>query len=191
LIERAAIRALYYIEHKTSVISKNKFSMKVWLFVQPLIGLVVVFGNSIAASQSAHNRTYYCSEYRGVPATFVQTSRVPLPIIRWVSVDLPIPPEQRCQIVSRNFQIAHDRGSLRYIRIGPMNSQPVVCATNRKGGKCQDLLFTLKPGSNPKYILKKLLDRRGLGAGNPLDQTGSEPIYLDVEDYLNRLNQQF
>jgi Circadian oscillating protein COP23 len=164
--------------------------MKVRLFAQLLIGLVFVFANSIATSQTVHNSTYYCDEDRGVPATFVQTSRVPLPIIRWVSVDLPIPPAQRCQSVSRNFQIAHDQGSLRYITTGIMRQQPVVCATSRKGDKCKNLLFELKPGSNPKYILNKLLNRRGLGADNPLNQTGSDPIYLDVEDYLKRLNQQ-
>jgi Circadian oscillating protein COP23 len=164
--------------------------MNVRLFAQLLIGLVFVFGNSIATSQTVHNSTYYCDEDRGVPATFVQTSRVPLPIIRWVSVDLPIPPAQRCQIVSRNFQVAHDRGSLKYITNSTMHQQPVVCATNRKGGDCQYLLFALKPGSNAKYILNKLLNHGGLGADNPLNQTGSDPIYLDVEDYLKRLNQQ-
>lgn len=164
--------------------------MNVRLFAQLLVGLVFVFANSIATSQTLHNSTYYCDEDRGVPATFVQTSRVPLPIIRWVSVDIPIPPAQRCQIVSRNFQIAHDRGSLKYIKTGTMRQQPVVCTTNRKGGDCQDLLFTLKPGSNPNNILKKLFNRQGLGADNPLNQTGSDPIYLDVEDYLKRLNQQ-
>lgn len=164
--------------------------MKVGLFARLLFGLVVVFGNSIAVSQTPQNRTYYCGEYRGNPATFVQTSRVPLPIINWVSVDLPIPREERCERVSNNFQIAHDQGNLRYITIGTMNQQPVVCATRSKGGDCQNLLFTLKPGSNPEYILKKLLNSQGLGLDNPLEQSGSDPIYLDVEDYLNRLNQQ-
>jgi hypothetical protein len=159
------------------------------IVVLPLIDFAITSFAPIVISQTAYSNTYYCGESNGVPITFVM-GRVPLPMIRWVSVDLPTPPAQRCQTVSRNFQLAHERDRLGYITTGVMNKQLVVCTTSHEGGKCEYLLFTLKPGSDPKYILRKLLDRRGLVAGNPLDQTGSKPIYLDVKDYLNRLNQQ-
>jgi Circadian oscillating protein COP23 len=164
--------------------------MKQKKILQWLIGLNIGFSVSFINSKIAHSSlySYYCDQYDGIPTTFVSTNRGELPMIRWVSVNLPsATPEQRCQTVSGNFQRAYENGNLKFITTGQMNNQPVVCTTASRGGSCQDLLFTLKPGSNPKTILRRLLDRRGLAAGNPLEQAGEE-FYLDFEDYLNRLS---
>jgi hypothetical protein len=168
-------------------------TMKKKLVLQWLMGLTISCGLLLINSEIAHSSfySYYCNRYNGIPTTFVLTNRGALPIIRWVSVNLPsATPEQRCQTVSRNFQIAYEKGNLKFITTGEMNNQPVVCTTAHINGSCQDLLFTLRPGSNPKAILRRLLDRRGLAAGNPLNQTGEE-FYLDFEDYLNRLSSRY
>lgn len=167
--------------------------MRKYLVSQYFWSFIIVFSVFIIHSQtvSAGLYSYYCDKDNNIPTTFVRTHRGALPMIRWVSTNLPsATPEQRCQKVSRNFQTAYEKGSLKFITTGLMNNQPVVCTATRKEGDCKDLLFTLKAGSNPKKILRQLLDRRGLSAGNPLDQAGVE-FYLDFEDYLTRLGNRF
>lgn len=170
---------------------KHNSTMKLRLFSQLLTGGAIAFTTSATITQPgyAQNATYYCGTSRGAPATFARTTRGDIPIIRWVSTDLPPPltAQQRCEEVSRRFQVYHDNGTLKYITTGQMDGQPAICVANRQGGDCTGLLFTLKPGSNPKRTLLRLLDRRGLAGGNTLNETGTRRIYVDVTDYLERV----
>lgn len=165
--------------------------MRQRLLVQLVTGFTIAFGSTIAITEFSYgeNSIYYCGTNRDVPATLARTTRGNIPLIRWVSRDLPPPltPQQRCEQVSRRFQVYYDNGTLKYITSGEMEGQPAICVADRLGGDCTGLLFTLKPGSNPKRTLLRLLDRRGLAGGNTLNESGSGRIYVDVNDYLNRV----
>ncbi|GAB4189539.1 MAG: hypothetical protein Fur006_30880 [Coleofasciculaceae cyanobacterium] len=165
--------------------------MKVKSFAQLLTGLAIALCTTMAISQpnNAQQRTYQCVVIQGVPTTIARTQRGILPMIRWVSAYLPrgLTPQQRCEQASERFQAHRDNGTLKYITTGTIGGKPVVCVAARRGGDCTDVLFELNSKSDAKRALKKLLNQRGLGAGNPLNEGGSTRIYIDVEDYLNRV----
>ncbi len=142
----------------------------------------------------AEGTTFRCVTKNGVPTTFVHTQNgKTLPMIRWVSQYFSgkgLTPQQRCQQVSYRFQRSYDNGTLRYIKAGILNKQPVVCAVTEKNAACTNttLLFTLQPGSNPDATLRQIMDRRALAAGNTTNQSGgdtsNDPVNIDVEAYL-------
>ncbi|EDX74207.1 hypothetical protein MC7420_4192 [Coleofasciculus chthonoplastes PCC 7420] len=164
-------------------------AMKLQLFTLLLTGLTIAVCTTASQSGYAQPRTYECGTSNGAPATIAHMARGSIPIIRWVYNDFPPPatPQQRCEEVSRRFQVYHDNANLNYLTTGTMNGEPVICVARIPGGDCTGVLFTLKPGSNPKRILLMLLDRRGLTAGNTINQNGEKRIYVDVMDYLDSI----
>ncbi len=168
--------------------------MKQRLFSQVLTGVAIAFSTTATLNQAsyAEGATFYCGKSNGEPTTFVRTQDgKKLPMIRWVSDYFTgLTPQQRCQQVSRRFQRSYDNGTLRYIKAGMLNGQPVVCAASEKNAACTDrtLLFTLKRGSDPDATARQLFDRRALAAGNTVNQSGgdksNEPVNIDVEAYL-------
>lgn len=165
--------------------------MKIRLLTEILTGLAITLSTTatIIYPGYAQQTTYYCGISRETPTTIASTARGDIPIVRWVSNIFPPPatPQQRCEEVSRRFQVYYDNGTLQYITTGTKNGQSVVCVASRRGGDCTDVLFTLKPGSDPKRTLLRLLDRRGLAGGNILEEGGTKRIYVDVADYLERI----
>lgn len=165
--------------------------MKLRLLAQSVTGLGIALCTTMIASQpsEAQSRTFECGTSNSVPVTIAHMTRGSIPIIRWVYNDFPPPatPQTRCQEVSRRFQIYRDNGNLKYLTTGTMNGQPVICVASFPDGDCTGLLFTLKPGSDSKRVLLKLLDRRGLTEGNTINQSGDKRIYVDVMDYLESI----
>ncbi len=170
--------------------------MKLRLIVKVLTGVAIAYATTVALDQPsyAENATFYCGKSNGVSTTFVRTQDGKnLPMIHWVSNYFSgkgLTPQQRCQEISRRFQSNYDNGTLRYIKAGMLNRQPVVCAATQKNAACTDstLLFTLKRGSDPDTIARKLFDRRALAAGNVVNQSGGDtsddPVQIDFEAYL-------
>ncbi|MFM7558806.1 COP23 domain-containing protein, partial [Cylindrospermopsis raciborskii] len=84
-------------------------------------------------------------------------------------------PENRCQIVSRKFNIAvqESGGSLQDVLLttGNVNGQVVICVISGRDNGCQDknTLFTLKPenAKNPDKVLTQLVEisKKGSGGG--------------------------
>ncbi|MBW4495264.1 MAG: COP23 domain-containing protein [Oscillatoria princeps RMCB-10] len=141
----------------------------------------------IAGAAAQQKNQFYCDTSKSPPATIVRTPRGNVPVIRWTSDVFPPPltPEERCKIVSQRFQEFQNQNKLRYITTGQMNGQLVVCVANRKDGDCTGLLFTLKPGSDPRSTLERLLNYKALAGGNPLNQSSSERLYVDMEEIIN------
>ncbi|MBW4633338.1 MAG: COP23 domain-containing protein [Iphinoe sp. HA4291-MV1] len=160
------------------------------------IATLTTFATTTTLNQPsyAESTTFYCGKSNGVPTTIVRTQNGrELPVVRWVSnyfSDKGLTPQQRCLQVSRRFQRSYDHGTLKYIKTGIYNRQPVVCAVAEKNAACTDttLLFTLKPGSNPDATVRQLFDRRALAAGNVTNQSGgdasNDPVNIDFEAYL-------
>ncbi|MBD2363424.1 hypothetical protein H6G36_19885 [Anabaena minutissima FACHB-250] len=165
--------------------------MKLRLFCQSLTTLAIAL-LTISISQPSHagSTTFYCAKSKGVPITFARTQDgKKVPIVRWVSSYFPPPwtAQRRCVEVSRRFQINYDNGRLRRIKTGVLRGEPVVCAAVNQNSSCTDttLLFTLKRGVNPNAVVRRLFDRRGLAAGNALNESaGSSAVDIDFDIYL-------
>ncbi|MBD2299439.1 hypothetical protein H6G80_16270 [Nostoc sp. FACHB-87] len=171
--------------------------MKLRLFGQGLMGIGV---SSVAALSMvatidqpsyAGGTIFKCEKRQGVPVTVAQTQDGrKVPMIQWSSQDY-FPrewnSERRCYEVSRRFQRSYDNGRLKYIKTGTLRGQPVVCAAVNQSAPCTDssLLFTLKRGSNAKATLRRLMNRRGLVAGNVLNESGGDSLNIDFDTYLN------
>jgi hypothetical protein len=140
----------------------------------------------------AGSATFFCGIRKGVPSTYAKTPRGNAKIISWVGTNFPPPwtPMQRCLEVSKRFERNYANGLLKTIKTGNLNGNPVVCAARSQADPCTDrtLLFTLKPGSNPNYTVRRLLDRNGLAAGNVLlESTCMEdcPMYVNVDTFID------
>ena len=108
-----------------------------------------------------------------------------VPVIRWVSdyfESASYDVQTRCELVSQRFQNFKDEGTLQYLTTGRMNQQPVVCVSLTNGGKCEGLLFTLKPTSDPNETLQSLMALR-VNPNAALNETSSR-LYINLEDYI-------
>ena len=142
----------------------------------------------LSSGSQAHPSDFFCELRQGIPVTIYRSESGNKPIIRWVSTNLPnnLTPQKRCEMVSEKFQAALDH-QLLYFATGSRNGQPVMCASDRVGGGCLDVLFTFNPGSDPKKILTQLLDLRGLANGNAIEQGDDKQVYINFMDYVRRI----
>lgn len=141
--------------------------------------------------------TFICGVSRdGVPTTFAQeTTNGGIPksksVIRWVSDfgdKVNYTPQKRCEEVSNRLQDYSNQGLLNYITTGKENGLDTICVAKdkKRGGSCL-LLWTLKPGTNPKLVRHQLLsDHQGTG---PLEEKGSNDsdIYIDVNKLISKI----
>jgi len=178
--------------------------MQLRLFAQILPGVATAFGTlvvgAIATTTSnqpsyAGNNKFFCTQEDGIPVTKVRSSRGNETFIRWVVTDFKkFPASQRCKIVSARFQRYYDNGSLFITSRDNFNGYPVLCIANRKGIPCtsENILVTLKPGSDTGVTLKQIIDfRRGVAA-SPVNLSGCQAItydngdlYLDVKQLVD------
>lgn len=170
--------------------------MKLRLFFSAIAGLAIVVGTTTTPNQPsyAEGTTFFCGTSNdGVPVTYARTPRGNVPMIRWVSTN-SFPPQwssqRRCQEVSQRFQRNSDNGTLQALKTGTINGQPAVCAAISEDEPCTDrnLLFTLKPGSDARRTVERLLDTRGLAAGTVVEQSACQnncPIYINMSTYLD------
>jgi hypothetical protein len=162
------------------------------------ITVFTTFATIISCNQPslAQDTTFFCgTNTQGIPTTYARTKRGNVPVIRWVSWDMATSgytPQQRCQQVSGRFQTYKNNGTLNYITTGIINRQSVVCVSDTKGGGCQGLLFTLKPGANASRVLQQLFNIADGTATSPLYESSrvtsgsqTETTSIDVNQFLN------
>ncbi|AFY42378.1 COP23 domain-containing protein [Nostoc sp. PCC 7107] len=171
--------------------------MKLGFFSQGLMGIaatsVAALGMIATIDQPSYagGTIFKCEKRQGIPITVAQTQDGrKVPMIQWSSQDYftrEWNSERRCYEVSRRFQKSYDNGKLKYIKTGILRGEPVVCAAVNQNAPCTDssLLFTLKRGSNAKATLRRLMNRRGLVAGNVLNESGGDSLNIDFDTYLN------
>jgi Circadian oscillating protein COP23 len=149
---------------------------------------------TIAPAQSAEVKDaakFMCGTSKGHPTTMAMTRRGPVPVIRWTSNYFGsggYTPQNRCNIVSSKFQQYYKEGTLNYLTTGTANKMPVVCVAKIKGGPCDGVLFTLKPGSDPWKTLTRLMNVRAQATPVVLNESASSapPAANIVEDkYVN------
>jgi hypothetical protein len=161
-----------------------------------LAGLVTLAATALIpkASQAQSNR-FFCQTaiVRGkkVPVTYATTKgQGNVPMIAWVRNDFAnsISPRKRCQAVARRFQAHYENRTLKYARTGQVDGYPVICIANYKGGACprNQVLVTLKRGSDASQVLSQLLDFRGLSNGRLVYLNGEQIFsYEDGETYAD------
>ena len=151
---------------------------------------VVAFGGIATLSQSSlaqkDNRVYSCEKSpNNIPTTYALTKDgIRISFISWrKSWSDEYTPERRCQIVSQRFEKAEKEGDLNYLASRVVNNQNVICAARRKGGPCQQDLFSLRSGDKPDDVIEALLGIASQGRGGPLEQTenGSSRNYYNVD----------
>lgn len=128
----------------------------------------------------------------GLPTTYAVTSRGNVPIITWYSDYFSsggYSPQNRCEQVTARFEHFYKTGQLDYITTGLVNGQPVVCATGDNGGACTDknVLFTLKPDSEPVATVEQLFNIRTGASSSPLFESEDDVdfVYIDFQEFLN------
>lgn len=166
--------------------------MKIKLLAGIFAGIGVTIAGAIAnpvTAQTKNANTYYCAQLSGDWNTFVNTPRGRVKLINWANKFSPDwTPQKRCSAVSSRFQNFLDKGNLKFIRTGSVNSLPVLCVADARGGNCPDnnVLITLKPGTDPEGVLIKLVDFRRSVSGQTLTLSADDAgFYSDGEFYVD------
>lgn len=156
---------------------------------------MVISSFGLTSSMQAKNMgtNFLCQNWQGVPTTLAKTAdQESVPVLIWQSnyfSNSGYDASTRCQLVSGRFQYFYNNGQLQYLTTGRMNRMPVVCVTRQQGGRCEGLLFTLKPGTDPTQALQELMAVRFRSRG-PLNETSGR-VYVNFEDYLSQAKQNF
>jgi len=175
-------RCIVEINHRETAVKKASTGV----LIASLSFLSAGFLTDIAnAAPSA--RGFVCGASGGVPSTnAVKTDGKQVPVIRWTSNVFDSAgwsPQRRCQEVSARFDQYLKEGRLTYLTTGRVNGVPVICTAQSRGGACDGLLYTLKPGQNATATLQNLLEIR-VKARGPLNETSSR-LYVSLDELLN------
>jgi len=139
------------------------------------------------ANAASNTRGFVCGSSGGAPSTnAIKTDGKQVPVIRWTSNVFDSAgwsPERRCQEVSARFDQYFKEGRLTYLTTGRVNGVPVICTAQSRGGACDGLLYTLKPGQNATATLQNLLEIR-VKARGPLNETSSR-LYISLDELMN------
>jgi cell division protein FtsB len=114
---------------------------------------------------------FSCQNVNGIPTTvgFSPTwNNQPRELIRWVKKFGGNTPQKRCEEVTERLNFGLGNGAM-YTTFGIMDGQNVICTTDKSGNGCQYLLFTVKPGQDPKSVLNDLFSLSGTDS-RPLHQ---------------------
>ncbi len=152
-----------------------------------LSGLTIAFQPSYA-QRAPWESGFWCSTSTGAPVTVYQNPQGAVePWIEWTSHYFSASgydPVTRCQLVSQRLETYRRQRVLKYITAGQMNGQNVICTANQVNGRCQNLIYTLRPGQDPIGSLYNLLAWRQGYVGMPSFDESSKIPYIDVRGKL-------
>ncbi|MBO3457155.1 COP23 domain-containing protein [Aetokthonos hydrillicola Thurmond2011] len=170
--------------------------MRLTLFTSILAASGIALSSMIIISQRSNAQTptnsYFCGKSKdGVPTTFARTpAGDKIQIIRWEKKRIVgnYTPEDRCNIVSHNFQKASQDDVLNYITTGRSpNGYPVLCAAERYGEACSYILLTIveKNDDTAKRVIENLA-ALGAVANGPVVQSfhSSGQPFIDMSKLL-------
>lgn len=163
--------------------------------IAPIVATLTTAVATLSMNLPAHARPaqYNCGVINGIPTTVARTPKGTVAVITWKSNHFSnsgFSPLKRCQAVSARFQKHSNQGSLRFITIGTMNNQKVMCVAQKIKGACRSdgLLLTLEPQDNPQQVIRDLFNvSRGASSG----PTGRDApaVYINVDNYLQSVPQ--
>ncbi|WP_017317804.1 COP23 domain-containing protein [Mastigocladopsis repens] len=168
-------------------------------FVIASLGAIAAIA-TINQKSYANDNKFFCGQSNGAPVTMVRTSRGNEPFIRWVVKDFSnsgFTPQKRCEMVSARFQRYYDNGTLYITSRNDSQGYPVLCIADRKGGSClpDNVLVTLKPGTDTGRVLRQILDFRRGADVKPVELSGSHyesysdgDLYVDVKQLVDQVD---
>lgn len=153
------------------------------------LGSLILSSQASQAQPAPGQRGFWCGNHNGVPATLYQNSQGGRELwINWrshVFTEAGYDPLTRCQQVSARLENYRQARSLRYVTVGIMNGQRVMCTASQVNGRCENLVYTLRPGQDAVRTLHNFLALREGQLGAPaLNESGSIP-YIDVGSILD------
>ncbi|MEJ1933833.1 COP23 domain-containing protein, partial [Nostoc sp. NIES-2111] len=139
--------------------------------------------------RAEYTKGFYCDTSTGQPVTVYRNASGGLePWIRWTSEFFKksgYNSVDRCLEVSGRLETYRQQKSLRFITVGIINRQRVVCTASQVNGRCEGLIFTLKPGQDAVKTLVNLLAWREGQAGTPSLYESGEIPYIDVSSRID------
>ncbi len=159
-------------------------------FANALVLSAIAIGVSLmpSPSQAQRGQGFYCDTSGGSPATMYQNSQGS--IERWISWDSNFfsdagwTPATRCNEVSNRLESFRTAKLLKYVTVGRMNGENVICTASEKNGRCSGLIYTLKPGQDAVRTLYTFFGLREGQAGVPVLSESAEIPYIDVSGRL-------
>lgn len=138
---------------------------------------------------------FRCDTSGDLPTTLYQSSQgTAEPWIKWQSDHFSSSgwsPEARCQEVSSRLETYRRNKKLKYVTLGTVNNQSVICVASQEGGKCEGIIYTLKPGQDGLKALNNLFAwRKGeQGLESNYESVTAIP-YINVGERLNKASAQ-
>ena len=166
-----------------------KLTLLTTLFLTTTLASTPVFAQEDANNQIRFicSTSRYSENGKSVPTTFLWTPNFQKAMVTWTSVLGGVKPQQRCKIVSQNFQTAFNNGSLNYVTNGFQNGSKVICSVISIDGGCDTVLFTLRPQDKSKDVLKRLnkLWFGSVTTDSIIEQSQEKKFYIDIRQFLN------
>ena len=143
---------------------------------------------------------FRCDTSGDVPTTMYQSGQgTSEPWIQWVSDHFAgsgWSPDTRCKEVSSRLETYRKNKKLRYVTLGTVNNQSVICVASKDRGPCEGIIYTLKPDQDGVQALNNLFAwRKGeeglesnyesvtaipyIDVGTRLDEAQAEPVNLE------------
>lgn len=156
--------------------------------------------NNAGNIQFACGQNYDQAQNQYFFTTFTWSPETKKPLIVWKRefwTAQGLDPQTRCQEVSPRFQKAQDNGTLKFMRNGTLNNQPVICTVQEIGDDCDTgtLLLTLLPKDDAEKTLEQLSDILLGDADSALVQSSGDIVYqdgdttyveIDIENFLSQ-----
>lgn len=149
----------------------------------------VLFQNAAKAQPGPGQTGFWCHTQAGqYPTTMYQSANGEWePWIRWASHHFTgsgYDPLTRCREVSGRMETYRRNRQLYYITAGRMNGENVICTASQVNGRCENLIYTLRPGADVIQTLQTFMAwREGQAATPSLCESGQVP-YINVGDRL-------
>ncbi|GAB4539945.1 MAG: hypothetical protein Tsb0014_30800 [Pleurocapsa sp.] len=140
---------------------------------------------SVKPADSSEDK-FFCAQLDGIYRVFSRTERGSMTVMNFVRQTSEDWTEQkRCVETARRFQRYYDNDTLRFIRDGEINNQPVLCAVPSKTEAIDcdsnNLLVTLPPGSDGEAEAQQLMNTNSLMSDVVVEVSGDEKL----ADYVN------
>lgn len=167
-----------------------KLTLLTTLFLTTTLASTPVFAQEDANNQIRFicSTSRYSENGKSVPTTFLWTPNFQKAMVTWTSVLGGVTPQQRCKIVSQNFQTAFNNGSLNYVTNAFQNGNKVICSVSSIDGGCDTVLFTLRPQDKSQNVLRhlnKLWFGSSTTTGPLIQYSGERKFYIDIRQFLN------
>jgi hypothetical protein len=95
-------------------------------------------------------------------------------------------PDARCREVSARLETYRKNKQLKYVTLGTVNNQPVICVASQNQGPCEGIIYTLKPGQDGLQAINNLFAwRQGQSGLQSNYESVTESPYIDVGSRLD------